>query len=297
MVRPRTTSKPSASRVAGSRSRSGVALDDQESGLLGHDRSAPPEFTRLDRGRAGCGTIPPGRPGKAIITRPDLDRPGESPGPVANCPGASPAGLRLTVEAPATAHFPESGARPMPALDRLTATDGALLVVDVQEKLLRAIRGRDRVIANAVRLVRAAELLEIPVFATEQYPEGLGPTLPELAELIPDRPAKTTFHCCAASRDRRRAGGRHVRHVTLVGIEAHVCVAQTALELLRLGYRVQVPADAVGSRRRRLGFALRRLERAGPSSPRPKPSSSSGPSVRAPAVQGDQRPGQGRPAE
>jgi nicotinamidase-related amidase len=152
----------------------------------------------------------------------------------------------------------------MPVLDRLTARDGALLVVDVQGKLLRAVRGRDRLVANAVRLVRAAGLLEVPVFATEQYPKGLGPTVPELADLIPDRPAKTTFHCCAAPGIVEGLAARGVRHVTLVGIEAHVCIAQTALELLRLGYEVQVPADAVGSRFAvDEEFALRRLERAG----------------------------------
>ncbi len=152
----------------------------------------------------------------------------------------------------------------MVGFDRLTARHGALLVVDVQEKLLPAIRDRDRLLANVVRLVRAASLLEVPTFATEQYPKGLGPTVPELAGLIPDRPAKTTFHCCGAHGIAEGLSSRGIRHVTLAGIEAHVCVAQTALELLRLGFAVQVPADAVGSRFAvDHEFALRRLERAG----------------------------------
>lgn len=152
----------------------------------------------------------------------------------------------------------------MAVLERLTAGGGALLVVDVQEKLIRAIPDRDRLLANATRLVRAARLLEVAVFATEQYPKGLGPTVPELAELIPDRPPKTTFHCCGAPGISEGLAARGVRHVTLAGIEAHVCVAQTALELLRMGYLVQVPADAVGSRFSvDREFALRRLERAG----------------------------------
>ena len=110
-------------------------------------------------------------------------------------------------------------------------------------------------------VVRASGL---PVWATEQYPRGLGPTTARIAELIPDRPAKTTFHCCAVPQILEQLYGRNVRHVTIAGIEAHVCVAQTALELLDLGFRVQVPADAVASRHKvDREFALRRLEQAG----------------------------------
>lgn len=152
----------------------------------------------------------------------------------------------------------------MASPDRLTAEGAALLVVDVQEKLLARIRYAPLVVANAERLVRASAILGIPVFATEQYPKGLGPTVPRLAELIPDRPAKTLFHGAEAPGLVPGLVGRAVRHVTIVGIEAHVCVAQTALELLDRGYRVQVLADAVASRAKiDWKFALRRLERAG----------------------------------
>jgi nicotinamidase-related amidase len=147
---------------------------------------------------------------------------------------------------------------------RFTATQGALVVVDLQDKLLAAMAGRALVVANAVRLVRAAGLLGMPVAATEQYPRGLGPTVSEVAELIPQRWPKTTFHCCAVPQFLETLYGRHVRHVTVAGIEAHVCVAQTALELMNLGFRVQVPADAVASRHPiDWDFALRRLEHAG----------------------------------
>ena len=160
--------------------------------------------------------------------------------------------------------MPGSLTTTMTAPDRLTAGGGALLVVDLQDKLLRAIEGRERVLSNTLRLVRAARLLDIPVLATEQYPKGLGPTVDMLAALIPDRPAKATFHCLGAPGIAEGLEKAAVRHVTLAGIEAHVCVAQTALELLRLGYRVQVLADAVGSRFAvDREFALRRLEQAG----------------------------------
>src|SRR4051794_24925816 len=148
--------------------------------------------------------------------------------------------------------------------ERLTGQYGALLVVDVQEKLLEHIQHRDAVVANALRLVKAAQHLAMPVWATEQYPKGLGPTIEPIAALIPQRPAKTTFHCCAVPQLLEQLYGRKVRHVTLTGIEAHVCVAQTALELMNLGFRVQVPADAVGSRHRiDWEVSLRRLEHAG----------------------------------
>jgi nicotinamidase-related amidase len=148
--------------------------------------------------------------------------------------------------------------------DRLTASRGALLVVDLQEKLLKGIEAADRVLSRTLLLIRAARILEIPVFATEQYPKGLGPTVESLAALIPNRPAKTTFHCLGAPGIAESLVDAGIQHVTLAGIEAHVCVAQTALELLRLGYRVQVPADAVGSRFAiDREYALRRLEAAG----------------------------------
>lgn len=137
-------------------------------------------------------------------------------------------------------------------------------MVDLQEKLLARMSDRERVVAQSARLLQAARLLGIPHFATEQYPEGLGPSVPEIAELVKDRPSKTTFHCCTVPQLLEQLYGQNVRHVTVCGIETHVCVAQTALELLRLGFRVQVPADAIASRHKvDRDFALRRLERAG----------------------------------
>jgi nicotinamidase-related amidase len=152
----------------------------------------------------------------------------------------------------------------MALTERMTAAHGALLVVDLQDKLVARMEDRDRVVSNTVRLVRAAGMLQMPVASTEQYPQGLGPSVREVVDLVPERWAKTTFHCCAVPQFLERLYGHHVRHVTLAGIEAHVCVAQTALELMNLGFLVQVPADAVASRHRiDWEFALRRLERAG----------------------------------
>jgi nicotinamidase-related amidase len=160
--------------------------------------------------------------------------------------------------------MPENHTRIMDPHRRLTAEAAALLVVDVQERLLPAIQGGDRLVANAVRLVRAAQILGVLVLATEQYPKGLGPTVETLARLIPDRPVKMTFHGLGAPGIAESLASSGVKHVTLAGIEAHVCIAQTALELLGLGYTVQVPVDAVSSRFAiDRDVALRRLERAG----------------------------------
>ena len=148
--------------------------------------------------------------------------------------------------------------------DRLDEKGGALLIVDVQEKLLAQIARRGLVVANSVRLVRAAQALGLPFWATEQYPKGLGPTVAELADLIPQRPDKVRFDCCSIQFIPDRLQNLGIRHVAISGIETHVCVAQTAMELLRLGYIVQIPADAVASRHELdWEFALRRLERAG----------------------------------
>ena len=147
---------------------------------------------------------------------------------------------------------------------RLTAQHGGLLVVDLQDKLLGLIPDHEAVLTHTEALIHGARALNMPVWGTEQYPKGLGGTNARIAGLLPDRPAKTSFHCCAVPQFLEQLYGRNIRHVTVVGIEAHVCVAQTALELLDLGFRVQVPADAVASRRRiDWEFALRRLEHAG----------------------------------
>ena len=147
---------------------------------------------------------------------------------------------------------------------QMSAADTALLVIDVQEKLMAKIPGADLLTRNIGMLIDAARLLGLPVLATEQYPKGLGPTVAALAARLPDRPEKLDFSCCAVPSvvDTLRRQARP--KVLLSGIEAHVCVAQTALELLDLGFRVQVPADAVASRNTLdRDVALRRIEQAG----------------------------------
>jgi nicotinamidase-related amidase len=146
---------------------------------------------------------------------------------------------------------------------RLTAADSALLVIDVQEKLLPAIHGTPRLLLNLSFLLDVARAIDIPVLATEQYPKGLGPTHATIAErLPPNLPAKVVFSCGGVPEVIAGLAGRPA--VLLAGIEAHVCVLQTALDLLARDSRVFVAADTVASRDPAdRDIALRRLEQAG----------------------------------
>ena len=152
----------------------------------------------------------------------------------------------------------------MPHPAQMSAADTGLLVIDVQEKLIPKIREADLVVKNIAFLIDGAKLLGVPVQVTEQYPKGLGKTVPELASRLPPAPEKVAFSCCAipAVVDGFRKDARP--KVLLAGIESHVCVQQTALDLLNLDFRVFIAADAVGSRYAvDHDLALRRLERAG----------------------------------
>jgi len=147
---------------------------------------------------------------------------------------------------------------------QMNAGDTGLLVIDVQEKLIPMIAAGDAIVRNIAFLIDAARLLGMPVQATEQYPKGLGPTVPELARRLPERPDKVAFSSCAVpsivETFRRAARPK----IVLAGIESHVCVLHTALDLLAQGFQVFVAVDAVGSRYVvDHEAALRRLERTG----------------------------------
>jgi len=130
----------------------------------------------------------------------------------------------------------------------MSRDDTALLVVDVQEKLLPAINEGGRVAWNVRRLIDGAKILGIPVFATEQYPNGLGPTIDGLRDRLGDVPDKLGFSC--RSCDGLFAELQRIARfkVLVVGIETHVCVQQTVLDLLAAGFRACIAVDAVGSR-------------------------------------------------
>src|SRR5215472_7175848 len=148
--------------------------------------------------------------------------------------------------APETTDYAEIACRP------LDPTQCALLVIDIQEKLLPPIIERERLVRNAQLLIRLAGILKIPTLLSTQYSKGLGNTIPEIASLVAaTQPIeKMSFSCfgsdvfCSALK--RLPGNRNT--VVVCGMESHICVAQTALTALREGYLVHVASDAVSSR-------------------------------------------------
>lgn len=145
----------------------------------------------------------------------------------------------------------------------LSPATSLLCVIDVQERLLKAMPEADRVVERCRRLAEAARLLGLPGLLTEQYPQGLGPTSAVLAELLPPPAAKLTFSCLAAP-GFQAALSAGITAAVLAGLETHVCVSQTAFDLLAIGLGVFVVVDAVASRHPLdHEIALRRLEAAG----------------------------------
>jgi nicotinamidase-related amidase len=134
--------------------------------------------------------------------------------------------------------------------DMLTPENAVLVLIDYQERLFPAMHERDRLLRNVIKLVRGAAVFGLPVIVTEQYPKGLGPTLPEIKALLPGvvPVEKTCFSACDAEpfTAALEASGRH--QVLLAGIETHICVYQTALALARSGRHVHVVTDCCASR-------------------------------------------------
>jgi nicotinamidase-related amidase len=152
----------------------------------------------------------------------------------------------VTTFANATADYAEIARRP------LDAEQCALIVVDIQEKLLPPIFQKEELVRNSKLLIRAAGVLKIPSLVSTQYAKGLGPTVPEIASLLPETEAidKDRFSCFGSDAFctllKRLPGNRNT--LLLCGMESHICVAQTALAALREGYLVHVASDAVSSR-------------------------------------------------
>jgi nicotinamidase-related amidase len=145
---------------------------------------------------------------------------------------------------------------------KLDRSRAAILIVDVQERLTPAMPADAlaRVLKYGKALVGCAQELGIPVLATEQYPKGLGATVPELRAVLPSAPLqKTHFSCGADPAFAAALEATRRRQVIVAGMETHVCVFQTARDLVQMGYEVQVCADAVSSRteeHRRTGLEL-----------------------------------------
>lgn len=147
----------------------------------------------------------------------------------------------------------------------MSRNETALLVVDLQTRLMSVQPQADQIVFNTRRLLDGAAALDVYASATEQVPEKLGPTVDQLAERLSGRMlTKTAFSSAQSDQLIEEYKQREIRHVLLAGIETHVCIAQTALDLVAFGFQPKIAVDAVGSR-----FlidhetALRRLEAAG----------------------------------
>ncbi|MGB8933166.1 MAG: isochorismatase family protein [Anaeromyxobacteraceae bacterium] len=147
---------------------------------------------------------------------------------------------------------------------KLDRTRAAVLIIDVQERLVPAIEpvALARVLKYSKALVGTAREMGIPVIGTEQYPKGLGPMVKEISELLPSPSlTKMTFSCTADDGIARALAATGRKQVIVAGMETHVCVFQTVRDLVAAGYEVHVCADAVASRseeHRRVGIDLAR---------------------------------------
>jgi nicotinamidase-related amidase len=132
----------------------------------------------------------------------------------------------------------------------LTTENAVLVLIDFQERLFPVMNAKEKLLQNVVKLIKGAKALEIPVIVPEQYPKGLGPTIPEIKELLPDVKTieKTCFSCGDSEAFMKTLEALKRRQVLIAGIEAHICVYQTAMALARKGYEVQVVTDCVSSR-------------------------------------------------
>ena len=142
----------------------------------------------------------------------------------------------------------------------------ALLVIDIQDRVHAVMRHREALENNAPKLIRGCQVLHVPIFLTEQYPKGLGHTIASiryaLQATLPIQ--KMTFSCCGSEELMQGLRAKDVRQVVLTGIETHVCVLQTALDLMANDFQVYVARDAVSSRRELdHKAALQRLSQAG----------------------------------
>jgi nicotinamidase-related amidase len=141
-----------------------------------------------------------------------------------------------------------------------------LLIVDIQGKLWNVMNEKEALLENTLKLIKGFQVLGVPFILTEQNPKGLGPTLPEITQLIPETTAipKFAFSCCKEIEFMDALKKLNRTQILICGIETHICLYQTSMELLQKGYEVHVVADAVSSRLvRNRDIALGRMQSEG----------------------------------
>ena len=134
---------------------------------------------------------------------------------------------------------------------RILREKSALLVIDLQERVFPATWEREKLLHNVPILIEGAKILGLPVFVTEQYVKGLGPTIPEFAGLLTgtDRIEKSSFSCCDEPQFMMALASSGKEYVIVAGIESHVCVLQTVIDLQHSGYHPVVAEDCISSRK------------------------------------------------
>lgn len=148
----------------------------------------------------------------------------------------------------------------------LTPDRTLLMVIDVQEKIFSTLYEQTETERNIVRLIRGTKVLDIPAVWTEQYPKGLGPTLPGIRDVLEGQTAleKLSFSCFGDGQVRKRIESLGRKEALMCGIEAHVCVYQTAADLMQRDYGVHIVTDAVMSRKKEnYDLALAKLQTLG----------------------------------
>ena len=148
----------------------------------------------------------------------------------------------------------------------LQAECSQVLLIDMQHKLASAIADYKEVEQAAAWVMQVALQLDIPIWITEQYPQGLGPTVSALAELVPEQQVLQKLHFSAMHESHivSALAQQSRQQIVVLGTESHVCVLQTVLDLLHAGYQVYVVAEALGSRRHSdKQLALSRMQQAG----------------------------------
>ncbi len=150
-----------------------------------------------------------------------------------------------------------------------TAEDSLLIIIDLQTKLTHVMPDNDAdlMLTNSAKLIKSAELLNIPILVTEQYPRGLGHTVANISKSLPPHTPvfeKTAFSCCGSDAFNSALKNTGKQQLILVGMEAHICIIQSAMSLAAAGYQVFVIEDAVCSRKlEHKLYALQRLQQHG----------------------------------
>lgn len=128
----------------------------------------------------------------------------------------------------------------------------ALLIIDIQEKILSVMQNPESIVSNTIKLIKGFRILGSPILVTEQYPKGLGPTQKDIANELEDIRIfqKMSFSGICAENLFPELRGKNIKQVVIAGIEAHVCVQQTALDLIANNFQVNLAVDAVSSRKK-----------------------------------------------